>query len=249
VGDEYSMLALDIGLTILQLAVGAAIGVSYRWIRTQVLTRRPALRIWSIDKSLPVHIITAQDDSDFSSEFTVKVYPAEYLAAVEVRSLLSDTIRHSDVNLLTSNEFRMGPFLHHNLVCIGGPVHNRVSRVLLERLTIPVTFDEYTVVSGVTSKRYSAVIDPASGKITRDVGVLVLDQNPFQESSLAALLMGARTFGCPASSRVLTSGLLKRMETILGQSGQRWAILDVDVVDEFVARVNVLESSGSIEPS
>jgi hypothetical protein len=241
------MLVLDIGLVVLQLALGAAIATSYRWIRVQVVTRRPAFRLWSIDRSRPVHIITAQDDSDFSNEFTVKVYPAEYLAAVEVRTLLSDTVGHGDVNLVTSNEFRMGPFLSHNLVCIGGPIHNRVSKVLLERLSIPVEFDGYTVVSKVTSKRYDAVVDPISGNITRDVGVVVLDKNPFQEESLVALLMGARTFGCPAGSRILTRGPLKRMETVLGQSGQRWAILDVDVVDDFVARVKILESSGTVE--
>lgn len=241
------MLALDIGLVIFQLALGAAIATSYRWIHAQISVRRPAARLWSIDRSRPVHIITAQDDSDFSNEFTVKVYPAEYLAAVEVRTLLYEMVRHGNINLITSNEFQAGPSLAHNLVCIGGPIHNRVTKILLERLAIPVEFDGYAVVSTVTSKRYEALVDPVSGRITRDVAVVVLEKNPFQEESLVALLMGARTFGCPAGSRMLTRGPLKRMESVLGKSSQRWAILDVDVVEDFVARVSVLESSGTAE--
>jgi hypothetical protein len=226
----------------LQVAAGAGLAAGARWTRNQVRVRRPAAKIWSVG-GRPVHIITAQDDSDFVAEFTVKVYPAEYLAAVEVRAILCETLCRGDVDLLTSSDFPMGRLLSDNLVCVGGPIHNRVSRVVLDRLKLPVGFDGYSVVSTASGRRYEAKCDPVSGKIVRDIGLVVIDTNPFNADSLVVLLMGSRTFGCPAASRFITSNQLKSAHAVLGDTRPRWVVLDVDVVDDFVVRIDVLESA------
>lgn len=231
------------GWVILQLALGAALASLARWVRIQMRTRNPASRIWCLNRNLPVHIIVSQDDNADTREFIVKVYAADYLAAVEARVMITETLRVRDVDLMTSGEFGRGLLLKHNLVCVGGPVNNRITRLLLERVRIPVHFDGYTVVSDVSGERYDAVVDPLTSKIIRDIGVVVLDRNPFADNSYVTLFMGARTFGVAACSRVLTSGSLRRMQATLGADYPRWAILDVDVVEDFVARVEVLESS------
>jgi hypothetical protein len=229
-----------------QLALGALLGAFGTWARIQLRTRLPAARIWALDRSRPVHIVTAQDESDFAAEFTVKVYPAEYLAAVEVRSLLAGSLKAKEVDLYTSNNFPMGRLLSDNLVCIGGPVHNRATKMILERINPPLHFDGYSVVSDVSGKRYEALVAEESNVIKRDVGVIVLCRNPFHPPATICLLMGARTFGCPAGSRLLTHGSLKKIEDVLGTGTYRWAILDVDVVDDFVARVDILEAGGEV---
>jgi len=231
------------GWVILQLGLGAGLASIARWARIEIRTRHPASRIWCVNRSLPVHIIVSQDDGADTREFIVKVYAADYLAAVEARVLMTDTLRVRDVELVTSGEFGRGLLLKHNLVCVGGPVNNRITRLILERITIPVHFDGYTAVSDASGERYDAVVDPVTSKIVRDIGVVVLTRNPFAENSYVTLFMGARTFGVAACSRVLTTGSLRKMHTMLGVEYPRWAILDVDVVDDFVARVEVLESS------
>lgn len=230
------------GLVILQLALGAALAALARWVQIEIRTRHPASRIWCINRGLPVHIIVSQDDAADTREFIVKVYAADYLAAVEARALITETLRIRDVDLVTSGEFGRGP-LKHNLVCVDGPVNNRITRLVLERISIPVHFDGYTVVSDSSGSRYDAKVDDATGKIVRDVGVAVLVKNPFEPKSSVTLLMGARTFGVAACSRVLTTGSLRKMHSTLGVGYPKWAILDVDVIDDFVARVEVLESS------
>jgi hypothetical protein len=231
------------GWVILQLALGAGLASIVRWVRIEIRTRHPASRIWCINRSLPVHIIVSQDDAADTRELIVKVYAADYLAAVEARVLITDTVRVRDVELVTSGEFGRGLLLKHNLVCVGGPVNNRITRLILERIALPVHFDGYTVVSDASGERYDAVVDTVTSKIVRDIGVVVLTRNPFAENSYVTLFMGARTFGVAACSRVLTTGPLRKMRATLGDEYPRWAILDVDVVDDFVARVEVLESS------
>jgi hypothetical protein len=237
--------SMEIGLTVGQLALGAALTAGGRWVRRQVRTRHPASTIWSVNRALPVHIVTASDDTRADNEFTVLVYPAEYLAAIETRALVCEVLGHRDVTLWTSDDFPTRRLLSENVVSIGGPMHNRVTALLLERLNLPVEFDGYAVVSKGTRSRYEATVDHSSHRITRDVGVLVIDRNPFNPSCLAVLLMGSRTFGCPAASGFLTSGDLRHASRHLGPELPKWAILDVDVIDDFVASIDVLEASGS----
>jgi hypothetical protein len=231
------------GWVIVQLALGGALAALARWARIEIRTRNPASRIWRFNRGSPVYIIVSDDDVTDTKEFVVKVYGSDYLAAVEARALITETLRIPDVEMVTSSEFGKGRLLHYNLVCVGGPVNNRITRLILERITIPVHFDGYTVVSDSSGSRYEATIDNATGKIIRDVGVAVLVKNPFEEKSSVVLLMGARTFGVAACSRALTTGSLRKMHTMLGVQFPKWAIIDVDVIDNFVARVEVLESS------
>jgi hypothetical protein len=236
-------IALQIGLVVLQLALGAALAGSARWLQVQVRTRNPASRIWCLNRSMPVHIIVSQEDAADVRELIVKVYAADYLAAVEARALVTDTLRIREVDMVTSSEFRQGQLFRHNLVCVGGPVNNRVTRLLLQRITVPVHFDGYAVVSEVSGQRYEAIIDQQTNKIIRDVGVAVMVRNPFEPSSSVVLLMGARTFGVAACSHMLTARSLRKANATLGMQYPKWAILDVDVIDDFVARIEVLESS------
>lgn len=191
-----------------------------------------------------MHIVTAQDDADFTTEYTVKVYPAEYLAAVEVRGLLKEVLGHREVYVSTSSDFSANRFLTDNLVCIGGPVHNRVTQILLERLELPFFFDGFVLRSRFTDACYEAEIDPVTSRITRDIGVACLASNPFNPEAQIAILMGARTLGCAAAAQFLTSGSLRHADEALGRSLPKWAILDVDVVDDFVARTELIASSG-----
>jgi len=116
---------------------------------------------------------------------------------------------------------------------------------MLKRLEIPVRFDGYTLISDITGRCYDTEID-GEGRIVTDFGVLVLAPNPFRKSSSVTMMMGTRTFGCAAVSRVLTSGNVKDTERKLGtNTSVRWAIVEADVIEYFVARVRFVESSGN----
>lgn len=226
-----------------QLVFGAGLAAGGRWTTTQFRVRRPARRIWRHSSRRPFHIFTGHDASDLS-EFTVKVYPAEYLAASEVRVLLNDNLKVDEVHLSTALNFRAEHSLTDNIVCIGGPVHNEATALFLSRLKNPIEFDGFDVVSPASGERYEAELDVTKGKIRRDVGVVVTAQNPFNAQACIILLMGARTFGCAAAAQFVTSGNLKRTDDYLGDVPTRWAILDVDVIDDFVAGISVLEATG-----
>jgi hypothetical protein len=231
------------GSAVGQLLLGAILGFLGRWVKIQIVTRRPAARIWAMDRARPIHIITSHDETDVH-EFTVMVYPAEYLGAVEVRVMLSSVLKFRDVSVSTSRDFPMGLQMSDNIVCIGGPVNNRATKLVLERINSPVRFEGHTIVSNVSGRRYNAKVSYSDKRVIRDVGAVVMCRNPFRPKSSMTLLMGARSFGNSAAARLLTQRPLKRAQGILGKGEYRWAILDVDVVDDFVARIEVLESGG-----
>jgi hypothetical protein len=228
------------------LALGAALAGAYRTITHYWRVRRPAARIWRHSRACAFHIITAQDDTDPASEYTPKVYPAEYAAALAARTLLTNNLKVRDVKVWTSDRFPTSNILE-NLVCIGGPVHNEVTKRTLARLHLPVEFVGHDLVSRLSGKTYRAEIDPTSQRITRDIGVVIVARNPRGQANpdtCVILLMGARTFGCEGAASFITAGDLAAANDALGDGDLRWAILDVDVDDDFVAGFEVLESSG-----
>jgi hypothetical protein len=234
--------------TVVNLVLGAALASGYRYAVHYWRVRRPAARIWTHARTTPFHIVTAQDDTDPDSEYTPKVYPAEYAAALSTRTLLVQKLKVPDVRVWTSDRFPTANILE-NLVCIGGPVHNQVTRRTLDRLAIPLEFVGYDLVSHVSGKTYEAKIDHATQRITRDVGVVIVTRNPRRQADPDAcviLLMGARTFGCEGAACFITSGDLAAANEALGPGDLRWAILDVDVDDDFVAGVEILEASGQV---
>jgi hypothetical protein len=232
-----------------EVALGAGLAAGWRGLHIWRRQRRPAARLWAINAKLPVHIVTAQDDSDRKKELTAKVFPAEYIAAVEIRSLLCETLKHpnTEVHVSTSEEFLRdtSKWPACNLISIGGPVHNPVTRRLLADLKPDVRFEGYAVVSG-SERSYEAVVDDDGEKILVDYGVVVLGRNHRAgrsgHESAAVLVMGSRTFGCAAGSRFLTQSDLRDVHRHLGTGDLRWAIVEAEVINDFVVDVKLIES-------
>jgi hypothetical protein len=240
----------DLLSSILSVVLGAALASAYRVVTEYRRVRRPAARIWTHAKGHPFHIVTAQDDSDRTVEFTPKVFPAEYAAALAVRMLLTQNLKVRDVKLWTSDRFPR-PNVIENLVCIGGPVHNEITRDTLRELDLPIEFVGHDLVSKVSNKVYEAKIDHDKGRITEDIGVVVVARNPRERAapnSCAVLLMGARTFGCEGAACYITGDDLARANDVLGDENPRWVILKVKVEDDFVTGLEVLESSDQATP-
>jgi hypothetical protein len=120
-----------------------------------------------------------------------------------------------------------------------------LTKLLLERLELPVKIEGYGIVSDATGERYEATVDQRQGKVTRDACLVAITNNPFDPNSTVVVAMGSRTFGTAAAAAFLTSAPLRRARRAMGRGAVTWAILDVDEFRDSVARVDLLESGAT----
>jgi hypothetical protein len=135
---------------ILLLIVGGIIGVAadeiWKQVNRYVRNARPAGVLWGWVKEggSPTRIVISTCPTDDPSEYTDTIYPQEARAASEVESYLKSALS-AEVRLLLSA--RVGGAINNNLIVIGGPNHNHVTRRVVPQPSLPFSFDGYALVN------------------------------------------------------------------------------------------------------
>jgi len=94
-----------------------------------------------------------------------------------------------------------------NLLILGGPAVNSVSRRALESIqdTLPVGINLEDICITVSNRRYSPEYDEDTGTVVKDYGLVVRCRNPFDSASdsMAFLVMGCHGFGTAGAAQLL----------------------------------------------
>lgn len=113
----------------------------------------------------------------------------------------------SQITVLGSSQVQ-GAKLACNIVSVGGPTWNIVTRDLLTQLKPPWGFTKPTgspaQMTDLSSGRLSPSLD-ADGHIIKTYGMIVLAPNPHNPANRVTILAGLSTYGVLASTRVLST--------------------------------------------
>lgn len=183
----------------------AAVIFAYQWVSGWLGLKIPAGRVWGNFRDSRVEVIITTAPETSQGEFSNLVFPAEAVAASEIQTFLARNLG-ADCRMNFSASFSESKF-DRNLVVVGGPVHNHITKLLLENIPEPLGF-KFTGhgISVDDGTSFGAVFSEGNtGKeeIKSDIGVVVHVRNPLSEGSFVTLIMGSRTFGCLAAARAL----------------------------------------------
>jgi len=182
--------------------------------------------------------VTATAPYRDDEEFTITVYPAEYTAASAVANYLSHSLGCKVNRICNSDELPLDRSLEGNLILIGGPNHNRISRIFLERVPLPFHFEHCDLIDEGTGTRYAPRIE--NNSIVEDYGLVVLTANPFKPSSRLVMLLGCRTYGCIASAHVLIDERVRTTSNTLKRFDSTTLIVKTDVVGQYATRIEIV---------
>ncbi|MEU7863286.1 hypothetical protein [Nonomuraea sp. NPDC049141] len=213
------------------------------FFRTSVKRRRelrPASRVWKLNPSLPTSIVTGDGPViDVTDYMTQTVWPAEYAAATEVSLYLARVFGCRMDRICTAERFPKDKALEGNLIVIGGPVRNEVFRALAERIRLPYSFSGFDLIRADDKHTFSARI--SNGKVDRDIGLVVLAQNPFNQKARLVMLAGCRVFGSLAAARSVVDPLIEETCARLTGGDSACLVVEVDVIDQYIARPRVVD--------
>jgi hypothetical protein len=235
-------MTLDIAVNLLAAVIIFLSGVGFARLRRWWELHRPGQKVWRVGRNESVSIVTADGPDPDPTEYTITVYPAEYAAALEIAHYLGGELGCRIERICTSSEFPEDHAIEGNLVLIGGPVHNPLTALMLERLHVPFHFEGYTLVNENSGERYDAVIE--NEMIVSDVALIVTAPNPYNPSNRVVLIAGCRTYGCVAGARQLINPLVSI--TAETASTSSFLVVRSDVLKRYVSKGKVL-TTGTLQ--
>lgn len=183
-------------------------GLFFRSVLTLVLDKRPAGQVWLARAGEPIEIVITSAPLRHEDEASGLVYPAEATAAAEIALFMRSTFK-SKTRISTSDRFSSSA-LRQDLLILGGPVHNGVTRHFLERLGLEELLDGYAII-GKDGKRYEAQTAKIAGQeqVIEDYGLVVRAPNPYNEKRRVTILIGSRTAGTLIAARSLIDPMIR----------------------------------------
>ncbi|HYI32632.1 MAG TPA: hypothetical protein VEX88_04135 [Glaciibacter sp.] len=177
-----------------------------------------------------------------AGEHTALVYPADAMAATEIGAFLTHALK-ADCRLRLSHALP-GTAWDRNLITIGGPIHNEVTRKLLLATGATVTFDGHTIVlpNGNRYVAETSLNQDGETVIDRDFGLVLRAPNPYKADEITTLLIGSRTFGCLIAARAMLHENTRLSSGLINSSGTFGLVASAHVVDGQVQETSILES-------
>lgn len=238
--DIISFLASPVVDVILYPAIGLALGEVARRTYRHYGKTRPARKIW--DLSGDAYVVIESPPSFAKDEYVYTSYPATYAAIVELQRFFAMYFKETNLHIYNAEDF---PTSHHNenLIIFGGPVHNQVSKRMLEKLQPSVGFEGFDTVHKPSGDRHSARIE--NEKIVEDFGIVVARKNPFNREKRVLIFAGSRVYGNLGAARALFFPTLSEVRKVTHSKTDFDLIVGVDVIGEFVGQTRLLYPKAS----
>jgi hypothetical protein len=101
------------------------------------------------------------------------------------------------------SRFAVGENLRCDLLLLGYPAGNEITRRVFEAMSLPLIFSDHNIIDAATGEiQFSAKV--VDGKVLHDYGMIVRAQNPFDPQSIIFVFAGAETYGVKAAADFLS---------------------------------------------
>jgi hypothetical protein len=215
------------------LIIGLAVARSYFYLRRG----RHFRKVWALSRSSKsVQIIAASLQPQPTLSYA---RPATGLGELIALSHISEslTLAYRGIERKTSISLSSGfpsNHLDQTLICLGGPRHNDVTR-LLTRYCNPRYSYQLTngtaVIDSKTDMRYMP--DMKSAELRRDYALIYRMPNPFNPKCAAFILSGAHTYGVSAAGKIFNAEHIRELSKAVARLGPAWEVLmQVDCVGD-----------------
>lgn len=232
-------LICDFFIELICTVAGAVIMYFFRLFRKKLLAHTYKRKLLIDKKQINedfsnVVCYTANPDHYDEQEYTYLGYPFEHMALGEINSMFRYVykVNKSLPHKIARIDFENYPneVFYNNLILIGGPVHNSITKnfVFSGNIRLPFSYDENNNLifsSDNNSKqiRYEAVMYNGDDKyFEKDYALILNIKNPKDDKKRVILISGCRSIGCYGGATFLSNNL-KKIKNIV--KDQEYAIV------------------------
>lgn len=208
--------------------------------------RTPYDRIWGFKENEAVFIVNGKSKSiSTDREDVFALNTGDVKALLEIVRSLEGGPKTLQINSLFSDQMPAPVMTKENVICIGGPNSNSVTKTFLELVDCRYEFDsERKLVDKQTRKKYSPVKAESGDYYVRDYGIVFKASHPSREEKRLFIHAGCHTEGTMGAGKYISSagrGGQKRLRQLAKElGGDTFQILiEVDVVKDEVGMIEV----------
>lgn len=234
---ELALLQKDLVINIISSLIGAALSILVTIVIRYFRLNRPIRKIWNnlIHDDGKISFITTALVTSEHKIYTA-VPSAEFTALSELLTQFKKVYKNVEFDHYPSGKF---PFskIGGPLLLVGGPRNNDITKLLFERVNLPVRFDGHSLIDKDNVRSTPLAINQT---IIKDYGVIINIPNPFHDNKRIILLAGCHAYGTNAAIRAMTWPYLK--ETLKRISSTDYAVVvEALVVNEFVSKPKLVK--------
>lgn len=227
----------DLGINLLAAIIAFSAGVASRALFRYLSSTRPASKVWRPPRHISWSVVVA--DGPLNAYGQPTVHPAEFAAATEIMSFLGRTFRAGTPHVSIANGYPLDAALERSLVVIGGPIHNAVHRIMIERMKVPYEFRDRVLVRTTDDVSFTPQ-ESGGGVPAVDYGLIVIGPNPFNPRARVVLLAGCRTFGCLGAARSLVEPFVRHIAPLVRDEETNCFVVKMDVLGSYVGRLEIV---------
>lgn len=181
------------------------------WYRT-----RPVHKLWGLKNGEIIYLVTGKaeikEDLSIKDDNLIMKFKDYYIlkqgdfkAVLIVVATLANEYKNVKLKNCFSQEFPADVIADHNIICIGGPFRNTVTKHFMGTITYQLKFDEGDghLIDLKNNKHYHP--QEKDGFFEKDYGVIIKDQHPSQPNKEIFIIAGCHTEGVIGAARCISS--------------------------------------------
>jgi len=195
---------LQVAINLVSALIGLLVGMSWHWTR-KYAQLRGSRKFWApFLNECPLFVLGRfREFSRFEQSGLVGA--GDTMALSEIRTHLAK-LGTREFSVVYSDRIVDGDAVKENLVLVGGPDVNLITERTLEQLNLTLKVKGPSgVYDSITGKLTTSEIDPITGNLQRDFGVIIRASNPFLASKHVVVIFGGYGYGTWAAARYVVS--------------------------------------------
>jgi len=209
----------DIFKDFLMMPITFIIGLLTIKIKNDIFVSSYKKKLKLKNNALTLNCFTANPNSHDNNEYVNLGYVFEYMSVGEIRSTWSKYYKNFAMNVQMSDlnyDNVRKKHLSSDLLLIGGPFHNQVTKELLfnTNSSLPFSFDDdaslvYTSEDG-QQKKYTPILSKGTNQyFESDYALIVNVRNPLNTEKRLIAIIGCRSVGCYGGAVFLSKYMSK----------------------------------------
>src|SRR6266545_5681045 len=202
---------------------------------------RPARKVWRVDRTVEVSIITS-DGPDRGNKDVRVTWEADALAATAVAHHLGHV---QGISAPRATSFKSFPSrdMGNNLVVIGGPAMNGLYKQMENRIDVPYTFsllsDHARIIRNSDRRTYAQLV--RDGRTIEDYAVITLAGNPARPASRLIMLAGCGATGTLAAAELVTSSRIREVAKLVNSKNFVSIVIQVELIHGYMTEPRIVD--------
>ncbi|HYP38786.1 MAG TPA: hypothetical protein VEX13_00360 [Chloroflexia bacterium] len=234
----------DLTIDLLASMIWAIVGVIGAFLARWIWIVQPSKRLWNLFKPENVTLVAATTHKELTPEGYERLSTGlgEFRALNLITASLNLAYRNIKIqNILLSNE-TVQDRIENDLVLLGGPVKNRLTKAFLESEQIEALNIAHLDRAGIhwrangAQEDFQAEIEDS--KVVHDYGLIISTANPLCENGTRSFMFaGCHTYGTVAAAKYFTTDYLRIADKFGKVPSPLFIVVKCDVRDEYPVNI------------